>query len=366
MHLYLGNHQESVLDLEDDDVIQISPIAKAIGGVYKNTERKAYRPQYWDDNKITYIRFFFRDHESEEATKLAAKKYYDTHNVLHKGIVIDVKAQDLTANHIKLFRYIQSKTHYEFQDIILDPYYVGAWLGDGTSANTSVTNIDEQIIEFLKKFAKTYDMPLVNKDKMRYFIGESQDVSNIVMQKLRKLDLIKNKHIPKCYLQNSVEIRLQVLAGLIDTDGHLAGHNGDGNYFEIVQKSERVAKDIVILANSLGFFTYTCDKEAYASNTEAKTRRNYKRTNIYINRFTPQIPVLIDYKKYDVKKLKPIVGVPMSFTKSNTPFKTQWTQEMRDNLETTMERHKMKTGRTKWAEIAKTEELYKGASLQNL
>jgi len=94
MRLYLGNHQESVLDAENDDIIQLSPIAYAIGGVYKDAARKAYRAQFWDNDKFkfTYNRSYLSDNnKSADATKAAAKKYYDEHNILHKGIVINVK-----------------------------------------------------------------------------------------------------------------------------------------------------------------------------------------------------------------------------------------------------------------------------------
>lgn len=53
----------------------------------------------------------------------------------------------------------------------------------------------------------------------------------------------------------------------------------------------------------------------HASNTENKTRRNYKRTVIYVSRFTLQIPVKIPYKKYDNDEIKSIFGPKMSLKK---------------------------------------------------
>ena len=37
--------------------------------------------------------------------------------------------------------------------------------------------------------------------------------------KLRKLGLLHNKHIPQIYLRSSVEQRLELLRGLMDSDG---------------------------------------------------------------------------------------------------------------------------------------------------
>ena len=67
---------------------------------------------------------------------------------------------------------------------------------------------------------------------------------------LKKLNLINNKHIPDIYKKNSIENRLQLLAGFIDTDGSLSKTG-----YEISQglKNERVFDDIKEIAESLGF-----------------------------------------------------------------------------------------------------------------
>ena len=126
---------------------------------------------------------------------------------------------------------------------------------------------------------------------------------NPLITQLKELNLISNKHIPEIYLRNSKEIRLRILAGLLDTDGSLSR-----NCYEITQKLPRLADDIVTLANSLGFFTRMVDKIGYASNTEKKTKRIYKRINIYHSHNTPTIPVLIDYKKFDTKTIQNLGG----------------------------------------------------------
>lgn len=72
---------------------------------------------------------------------------------------------------------------------------------------------------------------------------------NSLKEDLKHYDLLSNKHIPNEYKINSKEVRLNILAGLIDTDGYL-----DNGYFEIVSKYETLARDIAFLARSLGFF----------------------------------------------------------------------------------------------------------------
>jgi len=67
---------------------------------------------------------------------------------------------------------------------------------------------------------------------------------------LRDLNLIQNKHIPEIYKCNSRDIQLQVLAGIIDSDGSLID---GGAGWEITQKNEKLFDDLLYLCRSLGF-----------------------------------------------------------------------------------------------------------------
>ena len=60
----------------------------------------------------------------------------------------------------------------------------------------------------------------------------------------------KTKHIPQNYKCNSREIRFEILAGILDSDG---SYNIEENVYELTQTSERLTDDIVFIARSLGF-----------------------------------------------------------------------------------------------------------------
>jgi intein/homing endonuclease len=92
-----------------------------------------------------------------------------------------------------------------------------------------------------------------------------------MLNTLRNLDLLQNKHIPLIYKCNSRENRLKLLAGLIDSDGHLIKNGG----FEFTQKNERLMDDVIYLARSLGF---SCDKKI--KNT-SWTYKGEKKTGTY-------------------------------------------------------------------------------------
>ena len=74
--------------------------------------------------------------------------------------------------------------------------------------------------------------------------------------------MLGDKHIPQAYLSNSTDSRLRLLAGLIDSDGHL---DPVSNGYEITQKNHRLARQIKFLADSLGFRTSLKKKRAAIS-----------------------------------------------------------------------------------------------------
>lgn len=218
------------------------------------------------------------------------------------GKVLNISIED----YLKLSKYEKSRLYgycsplieFSKKDIKIDPYYLGLWLGDGSSSCSNVTNIDEEVISFLQEFAlsinhkfktnKTNITHSITKpvSKIRCIIDdficdfssvkeassilgvnvtsiyhslnhgtfchgrkwERIDETYCLQKELTNYCLINNKHIPFNYLQNSSEIRRQILAGLIDSDGYLV-HNGS---YEITQKNKKLSEDICYLCRSLG------------------------------------------------------------------------------------------------------------------
>ena len=104
---------------------------------------------------------------------------------------------------------------YQEQELLVDPYVLGAWLGDGTSASGGFTNADQGVLEEIGH--QGYRLSS-HKAKYHYNILG-------LGRMLRQMGLLNNKHIPQPYLQGSVEQRLDLLQGLMDTDG-CCGNDG--------------------------------------------------------------------------------------------------------------------------------------------
>jgi intein/homing endonuclease len=255
---------------------------------------------------------------------------------------------------MKMFRYVQPYVHYDKTHLPLDARFLGIWLGDGTTSNTSVTNIDCNIINYVYSIAAQHGLK-VTKDDILYSMVNKKGHKNALRDIMRKIGIFNNKHIPIVYLQSSKKTRLELLAGLIDTDGSLEGHG-----WEIQQRQETLAYQIVELARSLGFFTSIKDKWSCATNTAKKTKRCYKRIKINVNHNTPDVPLLLAYKQFDKANLVHIKGPCICQDVPDKKHKNIWTAEMKSALVSTASKYMSVKGahRIDWTEFVKNEELY--------
>jgi predicted phage terminase large subunit-like protein len=127
-------------------------------------------------------------------------------------------------------------------DIPIDPYTLGAWLGAGTSANGGFTTADPEICSY---FPFT-----VRKQKGEYGYGI------LGLCKLLRLNgLQNNKHIPDVYFLSSYEQRLELLRGLMDTDGTC---HVDGNIAYFSQSNYEFISQVDKLVKSLGGVSNIC------------------------------------------------------------------------------------------------------------
>lgn len=138
----------------------------------------------------------------------------------------------------------------------IDPYMLGLWLGDGTSRELSITSMDKEIIDFCSSYIKQWggEARVKGKEnnKAKFIVMYAREGRvNPLWQKFRELGLANNKHIPDIYQFNSESARLQLLAGLIDTDGS----KSKNNYYTITQVNGVLARQIKYLADGLGFRT---------------------------------------------------------------------------------------------------------------
>lgn len=188
------------------------------------------------------------------------------------------------------------------QEVSLDPYVLGLWLGDGFSNGYGYAcygEKDPEIINYLEKWGENNDCSIKKSGKYHFLFSSKENKGKKecapLRKQLKKYKLVNNKHIPKEYLINDRDTRLKVLAGIIDTDGTVSR---DGTRVAITQglEHEQLINDTVFLARSLGFCCQlTKKKTSWTHNGEKKTGEAY---NINISGDGIQdIPTLLPRKK---------------------------------------------------------------------
>lgn len=172
----------------------------------------------------------------------------------------------------KLYSGVEGKRgcHYRFQvepcvsvefepkAVAIDPYTLGAWLGDGLykSGLMHIGNDDTQIID---NIAKVYSLHETkgSQSVRRFRIEGLSDI-------LKANGLFGNKHIPDDYIYNSADVRKQLIAGLIDTDGYVYQKNGR---VTISNTNKRIIDNAALILRSLGQNVVETDFEPQVSSS---------------------------------------------------------------------------------------------------
>jgi len=151
----------------------------------------------------------------------------------------------------------------EVQEHPIPPYILGVWLGDGSTGHPAISKPIGAVTEAFSEFAMAsgcdvsiYDAPgkcpmLRMTNRGRKTLDGKRDRSSF-HRNLASLGVLDDKHIPQSYLMTTQEHRLELLAGLLDTDGYMQAGG-----FDFIQKSEQIARAVVFLCRSLGLAAYT-------------------------------------------------------------------------------------------------------------
>ena len=137
-------------------------------------------------------------------------------------------------------------------DLPIEPYFLGAWLGDGNCRNNQIKTADPPLIAEIEKAGYTV-RPLKSHPYL-YAVDDENGKAVSRWQpgmtgRLRALGLYLNKHIPVIYLRASEQQRRALLAGLLDTDGTV---NRCGAV-EFTTTNPQLKQDVYELMCSLGF-----------------------------------------------------------------------------------------------------------------
>lgn len=202
-----------------------------------------------------------------------------------------------------------SPLEYEEKELIISPYVLGAWLGDGTSSGSGFTTDDLEIIDSFKEYG--YELKK-NKSKNQYSI--IKDERGKFINQLRELNVLNNKHIPEIYKTGDIEQRIELLQGLMDTDGYCE-INGSCEYCGV---NKQLVEDVYDLIISLGIKAVLCecDCKLYGKLIGRKYRINFT-TDLPIFKLSRKLKRLFsskrksDTKRRFIKSIEEIESVPV-------------------------------------------------------
>ena len=217
----------------------------------------------------------------------------ETKNMIDK--IRDDYGYNKTKNHFRFGLPIIEPILGEYKSLPVEPYCLGVWLGDGTNRKNCIT-IDKKDNIIAETFNKYYSIHALYIHRTYgtynyYFNGLRNDLQKINMCYNKKNCI---KHIPDMYLTSSIEQRLQLLAGLLDTDGTLSKKEHRYHYSTT---EKQLMKDFVSLVSTFGWRCSVTEYEPTLSSSGIQGRKK-----IYNISFNPtfEIPCRVPRKQLKV------------------------------------------------------------------
>lgn len=129
----------------------------------------------------------------------------------------------------------------------VDPYVLGQWLGNGTRGQPHLTVrrhlLDKTLTELLSRGYDAYPLPKNNRpDIVRISLGKR------FSRETREAGFFRSKYLPTEYLRGSKDQRIDILRGLMDSDGYV---NGSG--FTFTNTNLSLLFGLSEIARTLGF-----------------------------------------------------------------------------------------------------------------
>lgn len=199
---------------------------------------------------------------------------------------------------LKLFR--AGVTAWADRRFLLDPYFLGVLIGDGCLVSKDALSIckpDPEIKKVSELIASTFNgfvsVSYRAVNNPTYHLRSCAKLWEILVSMGLGGKKSKDKYIPFEYLTGGWNQRREILAGLLDTDGHLCS----GGY-DFISASQTVSENVVFLARSLGLAAYInkCEKQIRAVGFKGVYWR------VFISGDCSIIPLRIKRKKALVRK----------------------------------------------------------------
>lgn len=259
---------------ENDEVISVDGTAVKVLSIHPQGEKDIYKVTFSDGSSTECCDDHLWSVKTEVHRNYRIKRNGKKTKANHDGIVLPLK--EIRNNLIgrggrKNFSIpIAKPVEFKKKEYLIHPYLMGVLLGDGgLRTAVMISSGDDEIINKIKSILpKKHNIKHVDKYDYR-IIGESK--INLILNKIKEYDLFgkysDEKFIPKEYLYSDIEDRINLLRGLMDTDGHISGK---GYSCVFTTTSELLKNDFTELVNSLGGIVKTKKHKNYFTHKNEK------------------------------------------------------------------------------------------------
>lgn len=219
--------------------------------IYDDSGNLTTVEKIWEQGKLPLYRVTLSDGRYVDACaehlweviERSESKVLNTSQLIEDYIIERKKTSKIKSS--REYRYFikhNKPVNYPEKQLPIDPYTLGLLIGDGSlTQNISFTTADKEIINYIPYQTVKY--------KQKYTYGV-----NGIKKQIEELNLnckSECKFIPEIYKTASINQRLELLKGLMDTDGSV---HGKRQVVEFSTSSEQLCKDVVELVRSLGLY----------------------------------------------------------------------------------------------------------------
>ena len=230
----------------------------------------------------------------------------NTHDMLQNGIFKTYRGY----NHYRYYLPEIKPVPYQEKQLPIHPYILGALLGDGTinrkGKSIKISTADQEIVdEFARLLGEDYELVKDNSCynyRIKYKKRFNKEICakyengkfgvNPLSREITKLGLnvsCEYKFIPTEYVYSSIEQRMELVRGLMDTDGTISK---DGSCM-FANTSKSLVQDLAFVLRSLGI---RCEINTYQKDNCKLLYRLYIRTKEPIFKLTRKLNRIKDKK----------------------------------------------------------------------
>ena len=236
-------------------------------GVFPQGIKDVYRITFHDGSSTVCGKEHLWSYTTQ---KCVSNKHYTMYTSTLEDIMVDLeryKDRDTMYKRASKYRFpLNDCVEFEQQGVKIDPYLLGLLLGDGCftgNSSLSFTNDEYELHEYVKKAILYYGCKYTYYDRNESHCARGNIIHNKILKEfLRNYGLYgkhsETKFIPVEYKYNSKEVRLQILAGLLNTDGYAQKGKSSIRY---TTASKQLYDDVAEVARSLGLFVNTDKKQ---------------------------------------------------------------------------------------------------------